>query len=259
MPGRTESFFHGTASHISDAVRPGVQVGRSIWGRTGESAGQPSEEHAFATEDEDEAWKFAETAHQIEYGRNGYAGRARVYTVAPHPEMRPGVHHPKHPAHSEDLGELHEWVAPEYKITGRHDIQPGHQGTFPTINWRQFAHQDISGDPNHPTPDEVAEGMRFKIGSPMGKWQARREAQSGVVPNRNVVSPNQMDLFTGRTAGSYAESQKVRRDKLAEYHERRLNPVAQSNEDPDQAAHLQRQARRDERDRLRAQRRKGRK
>jgi hypothetical protein len=236
LTGRTESFFHGTASNISDAVRPGVQVGRSIWGRTGASQGQASEEHAFATSDEDEAWEFAKVAHQIQHSKHEVLGdgpapeRARVYTVAPHPEMRPGVHHPIHPKHDESFGELHEYVAPEFKVTGRLDIAPGHQGTFPTINWRQFAHHDLSGDPNHPTPEEVAGGMRFLIGSPRGQQGVRERERMQVppVPRRNVITPAQMDLFTGKTAMEHLD---FRTDQaLARYHARRLQPVLNEGE-----------------------------
>jgi hypothetical protein len=217
MAGRSESFFHGTASHISDAVRPGVQVGKTVWGRTGESHGQPSEEHAFATSDETEAWTFAKYA-----GGADKDGRARVYTVAPHPDMKVGVHHPAHADYSEDMGDMREYVAPEFKVTGRHDIAPGHQGTFPTINWHQFAHADIVGDPNHPTPEEAAHGQGFYPGTFQADAQELDRKLARPVPNRNRVTAGQMDLYTGRTAGAYGESQKVRRDKVSEYHVRQM-------------------------------------
>lgn len=250
MVGRNESFFHGTASHISDAVRPGAQVGKTVWGRTGESHGQPSEEHAFATSHEDEAWNFARFAGGADKSR-----RARVYTVAPHPDMKVGVHHPEHAEYSPDLGGIHEYVAPEFKVTGRHDIAPGHQGTFPNINWHQFAHADIFGDPNHPTSEQVEEGQSFYPGTFHAVAAMDRKLAS-VKPNRNLVSSNQMDLFSGRTAQSYVEEKNLHPFRtpsvVADYHQRRLNPIVQNNEHLDNSSHLHRMAQ----DRLRGKGRK---
>lgn len=235
MAGRIESFFHGTASHISDAVRPGAQVGKTVWGRTGESHGQPSEEHAFATSDEDEAWKFARYAGGADKSR-----RARVYTVAPHPDMKVGVHHPEHAEYSPDLGEIHEYVAPEFKVTGRHDIAPGHQGTFPTINWHQFSHPDIVGDPNHPTQQETEEGQGFYPGTFHAEAAKVDKKLASLKLNRNQVSANQMDLLTGRTVQSHIEEPAAGR--RGEYHKRRLSPIAESNETLDNYTYLHRQA-----------------
>jgi hypothetical protein len=243
MAGRSESFFHGTASHISDAVRPGAQVGKTIWGRTGESHGQASEEHAFATSDEDEAWRFARYA-----GGADKSTRARVYTVAPHPDMKVGVHHPGHAGYSADLGEIHEYVAPEFKVTGRHDIAPGHQGTFPNINWHQFSHPDIAGDPNHPTLDETTgHGQGFYPGTFHAEAAKVDRKLASLKPNRDVVSSGQMDLYTGRTAQSHADEDKGgtmvgAKARLAAFHQRRLNPIAASNETLDNTGYLHRQA-----------------
>lgn len=242
MTGRSESFFHGTASHITDAVRPGLQVGKTVWGRTGESHGQPSEEHAFATSHEDEAWSFAKFAGGADKTR-----RARVYTVAPHPDMRVGVHHPEHAEYSEDLGEIHEYVAPEFKVTGRHDIAPGDQGTFPSINWHQFAHADVNGDPNHPTPHQVEHGQGFYPGTFHAEAAKVDKKLASLKSNRDVVSTGQMDLYTGRTAQSHADEDKGgtmvgARARLAAFHRRRLNPIAESNETLDNTGYLHRQA-----------------
>src|SRR5213080_4011882 len=131
MPGRNESFFHGTTNDIvGGVVLPGKAVGHSNYGDTGSFAGQPSREHAFATSNEHVAWEFAHDVHEhqtSEYHsglRSDTPDRARVYTVAPHPEMKPGHYH----------DQFQEYIAPQYNVTGRIDIKPGQQGTFPTIN-----------------------------------------------------------------------------------------------------------------------------
>jgi hypothetical protein len=230
-PGRNQQFFHGTAREISDAVRPGAQVGFSVWKDMGASEGQPSSQHAFATTDEDEAWSFAHAAHSVGMSNHLISGwpepdRARVYSVAPHPDMKLGIHHPEHPMHSGTSGELHEYIAPEFKVTDRHDIEPGRQGTFPSINWKDFSHPDISGDPNHPSPTEVAQGMRFLRGSKMGVRQRllnKREVGVSDQPRRGVVTENQMDLFTGRTAGEHANEYDQDPD-LSAHHGMRLEP-----------------------------------
>jgi hypothetical protein len=232
MAGRNQQFFHGTAREISDAVRPGAQVGHTVWENMVQENGQPSNQHAYATTDEDEAWDFASHAGEIERSRYRLGqqehppARARVYTVAPHPDMKPGIHHPAHPLHDESTGELHEYIAPEFKVTGHHDIAPGQQGTFPSINWHDFSHPDISGDPNHPSNTEVAQGMRFLRGSEMGVRQRqlnKREAGVSDQPRRDVVTENQMDLFTGRTAGDHANEWRQDPD-LSGHHGMRLEP-----------------------------------
>ena len=58
------SLFHGTIADIQGAVRPVGRGKGSVWGSTGWRFGQRADEHAFATEREDQAWDFASAAHR---------------------------------------------------------------------------------------------------------------------------------------------------------------------------------------------------
>lgn len=128
-------LFHGTAAPQSlEKILPAVKHGgESHWGSMGWENGQRSNEHAFATSDESQAWHFAK------YASASNGERAFVHTVAPSARMKPGVH-----------SYLSEYVAPSFKVTGREDIMPGRQGTFPNLNWNQFRHPDTIVDTNHP-------------------------------------------------------------------------------------------------------------
>jgi hypothetical protein len=53
-----------------------------------------------------------------------------------------------------------EYVASHFKPTGQIDIKPGHQGTFPNLNWNQFGRIE-GNDYNHPSPDAVATGHDY--------------------------------------------------------------------------------------------------
>jgi hypothetical protein len=102
-----DALFHGTSQVIKDAVVPAaVHGGLSHWEDAGASQGQPSRDHAFATTNEDTAWHFAQHAAVNEHSTT-HRVRARVYEVAPHPKMQPGVH-----------TELNEYIAPSFKTTG---------------------------------------------------------------------------------------------------------------------------------------------
>jgi hypothetical protein len=121
--------------------------------------------------------------------------RTRVYTVAPHPEMKRGVYH----------GMYKEHVAPSFNVEDRIDTMPGHQGTFPSINWKQFEQfvpnpEGIPRDVNHPTPHQVEHGMTAPRPERMARLAVVAKAS---IPNRNQVSGNQMDLFSGRTAAEH--------------------------------------------------------
>jgi hypothetical protein len=193
-PGRNESFFHGTSYDIAGGVvRPGREVGVEGYGNTGSGDGQASRDHAFATTDERVAWDFARqsgTPMGIHSDR-----RTRVYTVAPHPEMKPGAYH----------GMYNEYVAPSFNVEDRIDTKPGYQGTFPSINWKQFEQfvpnpEGIPRDVNHPTPHQVEHGMTASRPERMARLAVLAKAS---IPNRNQVSSNQMDLFSGRTAAEH--------------------------------------------------------
>lgn len=165
MAARNESFFHGTVHDIGVGrhVLPGKVAGKRNKRPSMGYAKQRSEDHAYAAEDEATAWDFATSRamnSRLQAGKEGHASppaqRARVYEVAPHPMMRKGVYHPDHPNNNPENGKEREWIAPKFKITGVHDIMPGHQGTFPNINWNQFSSVAGIWDANHPS--DVEEG-----------------------------------------------------------------------------------------------------
>lgn len=154
-----QQLFHGTTAELTpgkDRIQPATKIGvRSIWEDTGEEHGQRSQDHAFATDREHEAWHFARTASSMSasYGpddgeRHTRAPRARVYTVNPNPRMKPGAFH----------HELGEYTAPSFGINGVHDIMPKQQGTFPQENWNKYRTSRHGEDANHPVSDDSLPG-----------------------------------------------------------------------------------------------------
>jgi hypothetical protein len=148
-------LFHGTAHPLEgDKILPGKEIGRSQWKDAGEIHGERSSDHAWASPDEPLAWNYARVASG-HLDHTDPANRPRVHEVAPHPEMRRGSTN----TFDETGGD--EYYAPHFKTTGVvHDIKPGHQGTFPTINWQQFA---TSGDANHPDHPDMAEWNQQEV------------------------------------------------------------------------------------------------
>ena len=151
------SLFHGTIADIQGAVRPVGRGKGSVWGSTGWRFGQRADEHAFATEREDQAWDFASAAHRGHRQPNealGHnrpdVGRARVYRVGPAPDQRMGAYHPEHPLFDTrdtarirrgegPLGQHWEHISKVgFPVLEQLDIKPGHQGTFP-IDWRPWS------------------------------------------------------------------------------------------------------------------------
>lgn len=172
-------LFHGTKANITGGkILPGKDHGYSNWKRAGEEYGEPSENSAYASHDEDVAWTFARIAKQ--------EGRGRVYSVAPHPEMRKGAFH-------DDIG---EYIAPHFTVTSSRDIMPGRQGTLP-LNWSQFAKEGSDDSHrwrlNHPLNEDVAYGLP---GSKRGytprlgdnplpdslNWNSRHSQQDETIP-----------------------------------------------------------------------------
>lgn len=207
MAGRNESFFHGTVHDIGVGrhVLPARAAGKKNKPGSKGYAKQRSDEHAYAAEDEAKAWEFANhramnsrlQASEQGHGAAPAAQRARVYEVAPHPMMRKGVYHPDHPKHSPESGADREWIAPQYKITGVHDTMPGHQGTFPNINWNQFATVSGLSDANHPNDEEVELGHAF---SQSPSWRAKNDAdlKAQIASRRNPPQKEvrgQLSLF----------------------------------------------------------------
>lgn len=257
-PGQFKgTLYHGTTHDIvgRDVVpsNAGAHT-NNVWGDMGHS-GQRSNEHAFATESEDTAWKFADAAginarYDAMRSRQDVASakgrgvehlseeapepsRARVHTVSPNPQMQPGVYHHASPSFgtkgTDSAQDLKEWRAPAFRVTGRIDIKPGHQGTFPELNWNQFrgGHASVGMEANHPTDDAISEGHEPMFNTPRQReWNGRAKQRqenkisqgTGTLPkgfNTTIVSPDQMDLFTGRTSRDHAENDS---SKLGEFH-----------------------------------------
>ena len=204
---RSGQFFHGTTSHIPDVVRPANVVNKHVSEYSMGDPGDMSEgDHAFAIRNnEGYAWHAAGTFH-----RNGR--RPRVYEVEPAADMKPGPWNKEHPdflAHhelddpdnyptvdskSEDypvmMGmreeaerarENHqdEWASPTgFKVKQRLDIMPGHQGTFPEVNWNRFKKDGPyhGGEANHPTDEQVRYGMKGHPQERLGDVRAERPA-----------------------------------------------------------------------------------
>jgi hypothetical protein len=200
VTGRNDSFFHGTVHDIGVGRRvlPARESGKSNYKGSMGYGGQRSERHAHATEVEAEAWDFAtrKVDHSSQQAMwqdspRPKSQRARVYEVAPHPMMRKGIYHPDHPRNRKDVTGVHEWLAPNYKVTAVHDIMPGRQGTIPNINWNQFSSVKGMSDANHPTDEEVEHGHAF-YQSP-SFWN-KHEQQYAPKPKRTEVR-GQLSLF----------------------------------------------------------------
>lgn len=169
---RKQQFFHGTTHDIpvGGYIVPAKQSGRSQWNGAG-YGGQRSESHAFATGKEHEAWHFADTAGTIQRSQylHGYAdeapGRVRVHVVDAAPKMRYGIYNPKNFNHDSRNGSWDEYTAPRFKSKGTIDIKPGHQGTFPQLNWNQFGGPDFPyhQDANHPTDEQIEKGHQRPV------------------------------------------------------------------------------------------------
>lgn len=229
MSDRPSEFFHGTTHDIAGGyIVPANQSGKSQWGTQG-YGGQMSSQHAFATESESIAWDFGTQAgamkrSEAEHGYSDAPDRVRVHQVAPNPLMKPGVYHPAHPNYNTyEGGNLKEWVAPKFRSTGTIDIKPGHQGTFPSLNWHQFASKNLDWgqDVNHPHDQDIDEGHLMK--SRPGEDFRRHSITGGneifdPTPEKKAgprVTPGQLDLFSGKTAGWHAEKDE---SPVGDYH-----------------------------------------
>jgi hypothetical protein len=169
-------LYHGTDVDIKDdQILPAkVHGGESNWGDTGSSYGEPSNEHAWAHPSEAKTWEFAKDRVNYHYGMDGDAPgrRARVFAVKPNEQMTPG-----------GRGVAGEYKAPHFDIAHPIDIQPGHQGTFPEVNWNKHALDGGhalpgEGDANHPTDDEVKYGHRHGAWAGQGEQRIRQDARN---------------------------------------------------------------------------------
>lgn len=146
-------LYHGTHREIKgEHILPAEQAGHPA------NFGLSEEGKAYATESENAAWDMASLAQFRDFEK--VPGRTRVHAVEPHPSMEVGRYHRDHPEF-EGRENLAEWTAPQFKVTGTHDVKPGHQGTFSQINWNEHRNLRLNlyGDEvNHPTDDHIEYG-----------------------------------------------------------------------------------------------------
>jgi hypothetical protein len=150
-----DGLYHGTSKVIhGEHVLPAYRTDHKTV-----NYGQSNPNLAYATEDEDTAWELPASANNRP-GTARMAGRIRVHELQPNKSMEPGRYHPDHENFSGE--NLAEWVAPKFKVTNTLDIKPGQQGTFPSLNWNQFAKQGaptpFSDNFNHPDDHEIEHG-----------------------------------------------------------------------------------------------------
>lgn len=164
---RSDQFFHGTTHDVGERVLPASKAGVPVSGYTeGDPGNLSGGDHAFAVRnDEDYAWRAA-----LRFHSNGQ--RPRVYKVEPADDMKPGPWNKEHRDFYQHVSErmnvsdpsaLHqdEWASRTgFKVTGQHDIAPGHQGTFPSLNWNQFKRNGpkVGPDANHPSDSLIKWG-----------------------------------------------------------------------------------------------------
>lgn len=148
-------LYHGTSKDIEGGfVRPAAgEHGHgkgSWWGSANESRGEAAKDYAWAAKSEDDAWAFAGQG-----SARGATTRPRVYEVED--AQRTGS---AGGDKSITGGEVKSSVG--FAIKGQIDTAPGRQGTFPEVNWHQFADQRgiSSWEANHPTDEAIKYGHR---------------------------------------------------------------------------------------------------
>lgn len=168
-PQQFPQWFHGTRHDIEGGwVEPADKVGKQVSEASlGDPGGLSGGNHAFAVRgDEGYAWHAAQEFH------NQQIGRARVYEVHPTRDRYPGPWNPEHRDFREnvrargydpDEAGQDEWASPTgWKVKSRIDIKPGHQGTFPQVDWEKHAVRlwtlPRRTDFNHPTDETIAMG-----------------------------------------------------------------------------------------------------
>lgn len=162
----SQFLYHGTARPIEgDKILPASVHGKgSYWGNTGHTRGEPSENHAWAIGDEHQAWGFALDRadfdlleHPEDADGHPVSPRARVYAVHPNEHMSAGG----------DTSVPGEIKAPHFDIAHPLDIQPGHQGTFPGVNWNRHVDPKTylpgDEDANHPSDESIKYGHRLGV------------------------------------------------------------------------------------------------
>jgi hypothetical protein len=147
-------LFHGSVSdlrgtHLVPGQFGGATLGEDPW----KHHGQSRKHWVSASDSEDHAWSFAGKARAMQRG-----GRQRVYEVEPNADTKMGIEHEDHPVLKKAYAEgawrkpdpAGEYVAPSFRVIAQHDIQPGAQGTFPSIDWSKHAKPGAIDDFNHP-------------------------------------------------------------------------------------------------------------
>lgn len=140
-------LFHGTVADIAvgDVIRPlGRGAPNSVHRSQGYRWGQRSDEHAFATEKEHEAWQYAGMAthpprNPGSLGSNDPPkGRQRVYRVEPADptDVKMGRYHPDHPANAKrPVEKWHEHVSKAgFRVVERIDLHQGSSEYRPTLH-----------------------------------------------------------------------------------------------------------------------------
>lgn len=141
---RSRQFFHGTRADIpvGGKILPSAKTG------VDPSHDISSPNHVYMERGrrkaEESAWEWANHAW-VDNG-HPYPERPWVGRVKPSKGVSRGMTFTEHTASSA-------------KVKERFDIKPGHQGTFPNINWNQFASVNWMGvELNHPSDEQIMGG-----------------------------------------------------------------------------------------------------
>ena len=137
-----EPLYHGTSQAIEGGtiLPPRVHGKESHWGGQNyvSPAGERARDYAYVHPDEETAWEFAaQRSSMDDWDPDNPPARPRVYET----------HHAADESEGHDVyGEIKSPSG--FDIKRSVDIIPGRQGTFPQINWHQFA-QARGGSDGH--------------------------------------------------------------------------------------------------------------
>jgi len=187
---RLDHFYHGSASTVpvGGTMLPAAKLEPRYQNWHLKNAGDSlSRDHVSMNKgDEHTAWRFADYASE----RTG--DRAAVYEVQPSSDVKMGLHNSEHPEYRPGIGDFQEHISSTAKVLKRHDIMPGHQGTFP-LNWKQFA-ADPEAEVNHPSNENV-ERYIHGDGPMKARQAASRAARYIKDPIPPVEPPQKETLF----------------------------------------------------------------
>lgn len=172
-------LYHGTTREIEGQILPAkVHGGQSYWGATGgDVRGEASEDYAWAHPHETKTWDAAMDRTNFHYQQwdesnpHPIAPRARVYAVHPNENQSPG----------NDVSMAGEIKSTHFKIAHPIDIMPGHQGTFPEVNWNEHVKADTylpgDEDANHPSHLSVQFGHHAGVWGQAGVERLHEDAK----------------------------------------------------------------------------------